>query len=79
MYQIYDDFLTSAPNNIRAKLMCLEAYGTHYSLHALHVLTSRPRFVSFLALLDYVSRAHEIENRPSSVVVCPSVCGIDYL
>ncbi len=38
--------------------------------------------LSFLALLDYVSRAHEIEIRPSSV--CPSVrpssvCGIDYL
>ncbi len=42
----------------------------------------------FLALLDYVSRAHEIEIRPSSVVrrpsvrrpsVRPSVCGIDYL
>ncbi len=31
----------------------------------------------FLALLDYVSRAHEIEIRPSSVR--PSVCGIDYL
>ncbi len=44
---------------------------------------SRP----FLALLDYVSRAHEIEIRPSSVrpsvrpsvVRRPSVCGIDYL
>ncbi len=36
----------------------------------------------FLALLDYVSRAHEIKIRPSSVVrqsVRPSVCGIDYL
>ncbi len=36
-----------------------------------------------LALLDYVSRAHEIEIRPSSVVrrpsIRPSVCGIDYL
>ncbi len=31
----------------------------------------------FLAVLDYVSRAHEIEIRPSSVR--PSVCGIDYL
>ncbi len=31
-----------------------------------------------LALLDYVSRAHEIEIRPSSVRR-PSVCGIDYL
>ncbi len=30
------------------------------------------RFREFLALLDYVSRAHEIEIRPS-------VCGIDYL
>ncbi len=30
----------------------------------------------FLALLDYVSRAHEIEIRPS---VRPSVRGIDYL
>ena len=26
-----------------------------------------------LALLDYVTRAHEIEIRPSSVVRCPSV------
>ncbi len=33
--------------------------------------------IGFLALLDYVSRAHEIEIRPSSVR--PSVCGIDYL
>ncbi len=38
----------------------------------------------FLALLDYVSRAHEIEIRPSSVVRPSvrrpsSVCGIDYL
>ncbi len=31
----------------------------------------------FLALLDYVSRTHEIEICPSSVR--PSVCGIDYL
>ena len=31
----------------------------------------------FLALLDYISRAHEIEICPSSVR--PSVCGIDYL
>ncbi len=47
-------------------------------------------FTDFLALLDYVSRAHEIKIRPSSVVrrlssvvrrpsVRPSVCGIDYL
>ncbi len=33
---------------------------------------------TFLAMLDYVSRAHEIEIRPSSVRR-PSVCGIDYL
>ncbi len=32
----------------------------------------------FLALLDYVSRGHEIEIRPSAVVH-PSVCGIDYI
>ena len=32
----------------------------------------------FTVLLDYVSRAHEIEIRLSSVVR-PSVCGIDYL
>ncbi len=31
------------------------------------------QFVTFLALLDYVSRAHEIEIRPSSVVCRPSV------
>ncbi len=40
------------------------------------------KYHTFLALLDYVSRAHEIEIRPSSVVrpsVRPSVCGIDYL
>ncbi len=37
----------------------------------------RSLFESLLALLDYVSRAHEIEIRPS--VVRPSVCGIDYL
>ncbi len=35
------------------------------------------RVEAFLALLDYVSRANEIEIRPSSVR--PSVCGIDYL
>ncbi len=35
--------------------------------------------LTFLALLDYVSRAHEIEIRPSSVVRPSSVCGIDYL
>ncbi len=35
-------------------------------------------FGPFLALLDYVSRAHEIEIRVS-FVVRPSVCGIDYL
>ena len=36
---------------------------------------------TFLALLDYVSKAHEIEIRPSYVrpSVRPSVCGIDYL
>ncbi len=34
--------------------------------------TSYP-FYSYLALLDYVSRAHEIEIRPSSIVR-PSVC-----
>ena len=32
---------------------------------------------AFLALLDYVSSAHEIEIRPS--VHLSSVCGIDYL
>ncbi len=36
-------------------------------------------FFCFLALLDYVSRAHEIEIRPSSVVCPSSVCGIHYL
>ena len=30
--------------------------------------------LAFLALLDYVSRALEIEIRPSSVVRRPSVC-----
>ncbi len=50
----------------------------------LHLLCSVLCFKSFLALLDYVSRAHQIEIRPSSVVrrpsvVRPSVCGIDYL
>ncbi len=38
-------------------------------------------FFRFLALLDYVSRAHEIEIHPSSIrpSVRPSVRGIDYL
>ncbi len=31
-------------------------------------------FICFLALLDYVSRAHEIENCPSSVVHPSVVC-----
>ncbi len=35
--------------------------------------------LSFLALFDYVSRAHEIEIRPASGVRRPSVCGSDYL
>ncbi len=40
-------------------------------------------FIYFLALLDYVSRAHEIEIRPSSVRLSvrrpSSICGINYL
>ncbi len=36
-------------------------------------------FNEFLALLDYVRRAHEIEIHSSSVVRPSSVCGIDYL
>ncbi len=36
------------------------------------VLDRLDRFCAYLALLDYVSRAHEIEIRPSSVVRRPS-------
>ncbi len=37
-----------------------------------------PDEINVLVLLDYVSRAHEIELRPSSVIR-PSVSGINYL
>ncbi len=59
----------------------------HSVQHFLHFkcINGKPSTqVFFLALLDYVSRAHEIEIRPS-VVRRPSyrrpssVCGIDYL
>ncbi len=48
-------------------------------MHSSGDITIVMALVPFLALLDYVGRAHEIEIHPSSVVRRPSVCGIDYI
>ncbi len=54
-----------------AKKICVATFS--------QVVTCYRVWSTFLALLDYVSRAHEIEKFVRRPSVRPSVCGIDYL